>query len=186
MPSKHYIDDRSSFVGAPPPSLAVASPLLPGASKGGPYIGPTGGRRCPRYGALLKRGLGVRSSWPRSGSFNGLPRPDVARELPFKKPFQRRGDFFRAMCHVGCAVNIFALWYVRISVLLRGPHINRRVFMQSRRNSVGTKNEVGAAADAHEVACCFVSTQRRSSCLPPRWCSRYGRAWGSGAHQPGT
>ena len=37
-------------------------------------------------------GLGVRSSWPRSGSFNGLPRPDVARKLPFKKPFQRRGD----------------------------------------------------------------------------------------------
>ena len=42
MPSKHYIDDRSSFVDAPPPSLAVASPLLPGASKGGHYIGTYG------------------------------------------------------------------------------------------------------------------------------------------------
>ena len=42
MPSKHFIDDRSSFVDAPPPSLAVASPLLPGASKGGHYIGTYG------------------------------------------------------------------------------------------------------------------------------------------------
>ena len=64
----------------------------PGPRRAAIISGPTGGRRCPRYGALLKRGLGVRSSWPRSGSFNGLPRPDVARELPFKKPFQRRGD----------------------------------------------------------------------------------------------
>ena len=64
----------------------------PGPRRAAIISGPTGGRRCPRYGALLKRGLGVRSSWPRSGSFNGLPRPDVARELPFKKPFQRRGE----------------------------------------------------------------------------------------------
>ena len=64
----------------------------PGPRRAAIISGPTGGRRCPRYGALLKRGLGVRSSWPRSGSFNGLPRPDVARELPFKKPIQRRGD----------------------------------------------------------------------------------------------
>ena len=63
----------------------------PGPRRAAIISGPTGGRRCPRYGALLKRGLGVRSSWPRSGSFSGLPRPDVARELPFKKPFQRRG-----------------------------------------------------------------------------------------------
>ena len=58
----------------------------PGPRRAAIISGPTGGRRCPRYGALLKRGLGVRSSWPRSGSFNGLPRPDVARELPFKRP----------------------------------------------------------------------------------------------------
>jgi hypothetical protein len=49
--------------------------------------GPTGGRRCLRYGTLLKRGSGVRLSWSRSGSFNGLPRPGVARELPFKSHF---------------------------------------------------------------------------------------------------
>jgi hypothetical protein len=33
--------------------------------------GPTGGRRCPRCGTLLKRWSRVRSSWSRSGSFNG-------------------------------------------------------------------------------------------------------------------
>jgi hypothetical protein len=40
------------------------------------------------YGTLLKRGFGVRSSWSRSGSFNGLPRPGAARELPFKSHFK--------------------------------------------------------------------------------------------------
>ena len=70
----------------------------PGPRRAAIISGPTGGRRCPRYGALLKRGLGVRSSWPRSGSFNGLPRPDVARELPFKKPFQRRGRLAACCC----------------------------------------------------------------------------------------
>jgi hypothetical protein len=59
-------------------------------------VRPTGGRRCLRYGTLLKRGFGVRSSWSRSGSFNGLPRPGVARELPFKSHFkgEARGEVF--------------------------------------------------------------------------------------------
>jgi hypothetical protein len=52
------------------------------------------GAKTNKNGALLKRGLGVRSSWSRSGSFNGLPRPGVVRELPFKSHFkgQRRGE----------------------------------------------------------------------------------------------
>jgi hypothetical protein len=49
---------------------------------------PTGGRRCLRHGTLLKRGPGVRSSWSRSGSSNGLPRPGAARELPLKNYFK--------------------------------------------------------------------------------------------------
>jgi hypothetical protein len=57
-------------------------PTVLGPRRAAIISGPTGGRRCPRYGTLLKRGLGVRSSWSRSGSFNGLPRPGVARELP--------------------------------------------------------------------------------------------------------
>jgi hypothetical protein len=55
--------------------------------------GPTGGRRCLRYGALLKRGLGVRSSGSRSGSFVCLPRPGAARELPFKSHFKGEAKF---------------------------------------------------------------------------------------------
>jgi hypothetical protein len=42
--------------------------------------GPTGSRRCPRCGTLLKRRSRVRSSWSRSGSFNGTPRPGVSHE----------------------------------------------------------------------------------------------------------
>ena len=68
----------------------------PGPRRAAIISGPTGGRRCPRYGALLKRGLGVRSSWPRSGSFNGLPRPGVARELPFKSHF--KGEAKSSLC----------------------------------------------------------------------------------------
>jgi hypothetical protein len=49
---------------------------------------PMGGRRCIRYGTLLKRGLRVRSSWSRSGSSSGTPGPGVARELPFKSHFK--------------------------------------------------------------------------------------------------
>jgi hypothetical protein len=52
---------------------------VPGPRRVAIISGPTGGRRCLRSGALLKRGLGVRSSWSRSGSFNGLPRPGAAR-----------------------------------------------------------------------------------------------------------
>jgi hypothetical protein len=80
---------------------SLMSPAVPGRRFGatvpGPRrvvikSGPTGGRRCPRYGTLLKRWSRVRSSWSRSGSFNGTPRPGVAREPPFKNPFQRRGE----------------------------------------------------------------------------------------------
>jgi hypothetical protein len=65
---------------------------VPGPRRAIIKSGPTGGRRCPRYGTLLKRWSRVRSSWSRSGPFNGTPRPGVARELPSKKPFQRRGE----------------------------------------------------------------------------------------------
>jgi hypothetical protein len=58
--------------------------------------GPTGGRRCPRCGTLLKRWSRVRSSRSRSGSFSGTPRPGVARELPFKSHFKGEAKFIRA------------------------------------------------------------------------------------------
>jgi hypothetical protein len=66
---------------------------VPGPRRAAVISGPTGGRRCPRYGALLKRGPCVRSSWSRSGSFNGTPRPGVARELPFKSHFKGEAKF---------------------------------------------------------------------------------------------
>ena len=84
-----------------PPSLTAirtaASALLFQGLGGWPIPGPTGGRRCTHaYGTLLKRGPGARSSWSRSGTCNGLPRPGVARELPLTIhfAFQRRGEFF--------------------------------------------------------------------------------------------
>jgi hypothetical protein len=79
----------------PPPSLAVRrfGATVPGPRRVAIISGPAaGGRRCLRYGTLLKRGFVVRSSWSRSGSFNGLPRPGVARELPVQKPFQSKGE----------------------------------------------------------------------------------------------
>jgi hypothetical protein len=89
-----------------PLSMAVIassmSPAVPGrrfgATAPGPrrvaiISGPTGGRRCLRHGALLKRGPGVCSSWSRSGSFNGMSRPGVARELPFKSHFKGEAEF---------------------------------------------------------------------------------------------
>jgi hypothetical protein len=90
------------------------SPAVPdrrfGAAVPGPrrvlaiISGPTGGRRCLRYGALLKRGFGVRSSWSRSGSFNGLPRPGVARELPFKSHFKGEAKCGRCCMRACCVV----------------------------------------------------------------------------------
>jgi hypothetical protein len=77
--------------------------------------GPTGGRRCPRYGTLLKRWSRVRSSWSRSGSFHGTPRPGVARELPFKKPF-----------HV-----VVLVWYEHVTVGLWISHQTRLLFISS-------------------------------------------------------
>jgi len=73
--------------------------------------GPTGGRCCPRYGALLKRWPRVRSSWSRSGSFNGTPRPGVARELPFKKPFQRRGEVYSQSTQRGLLTAVQSWWW---------------------------------------------------------------------------
>jgi hypothetical protein len=69
-------------------------PAVPGPRRVAIISGPTtGGRRCLRYGTLLNRGPGVRSSWSRSGSFSGLPRPGVARELPFKSHFEGEAKF---------------------------------------------------------------------------------------------
>jgi hypothetical protein len=102
-----------------PLSMAVKassmSPAIPGrrfdAAVPGPrrvaiISGPMGGRRCLRYGTLLKRGPCVRSSWCRSGSFNGTPRPGVARELPFKSHFKGEAKFFKNTqnqnTHGGC------------------------------------------------------------------------------------
>jgi hypothetical protein len=56
--------------------------------------GPTGGHRCHRYGALLKRRLRVRSSRSRFGSSSGTPGPGVARELQFKSHFKGEAKFF--------------------------------------------------------------------------------------------
>jgi hypothetical protein len=91
MPSKPYIY-RGPLKPrrCPPPSLTTASALLFRGPEGWPLFisGPTGGCRCLCCGTLLKRGPRVRSSLSRSSSFNGLPRPGVARELPFIRPFQ--------------------------------------------------------------------------------------------------
>jgi hypothetical protein len=61
---------------------------VPGPRRATIISGPMGGRRCIRYGTLLKRGPRVRSSWSRSGSSSGTPGPGVARELPFKSHFK--------------------------------------------------------------------------------------------------
>jgi hypothetical protein len=89
---------EASFIAqCPPPSLTAASALLFRGLEGWPLyrdLRAPGGRRCPRHGTLLKRGLGVRSPWSRSGSFDGLLRPGVARELPFKSHFKGEAKFF--------------------------------------------------------------------------------------------
>jgi hypothetical protein len=59
--------------------------------------GPTGGRRCHRYGALIKRRLRVRSSRSRLGSSSGTPGSGVARELQFKSHFKGEAKFFYPM-----------------------------------------------------------------------------------------
>jgi hypothetical protein len=88
-PPEPFIDGRYSFASMPP---AVTDrrfdPTVPGSRRVAIISGPTGGRRCPSCGTLLKREPGARSSWSRSGSFNGFPRPGVARELPFKSHFK--------------------------------------------------------------------------------------------------
>jgi hypothetical protein len=69
---------------------------VPGPRRVAIISGPTtGGRRCPRYGTLLNRGFGVRSSWSRSGSFSGLPSQARCRtRAAVQKPFRRRGEVF--------------------------------------------------------------------------------------------
>jgi hypothetical protein len=97
MPSKPFIDGRWGTVDVlrrPWPSLWR---YCPGASKGGHYIGTYG--RPPmsprlRCGALLKRGPRVRSSWSRSGSFNGTPRPGVAESYRSKAISKKDSTFY--------------------------------------------------------------------------------------------
>jgi hypothetical protein len=80
------------------PSMAPAVPgrrvdaAVPGPRRVAIISGPTGGRRCHRYGTVLRRRLRVRSSRSRFGSSSGTPGPGVARELraTVQKPFQRR------------------------------------------------------------------------------------------------
>jgi hypothetical protein len=97
MPYKPFIYQRPlKLCRCPPSSLVVASALLFRGLEGSPLFisGPTGGRRCLRYGTLLKRGPRVRSSWwSRSGPSSGTPGPGVARELPFKSHFKGVAKF---------------------------------------------------------------------------------------------
>jgi hypothetical protein len=89
-------DKASSMSPAVPDRRFGAAAPGDGGSKGGHVAiisGPTGGCRGPRYGTRLKRGPRVRSSWCRSSSFHGLPRPGVARELPFKSHFKGERSF---------------------------------------------------------------------------------------------
>jgi hypothetical protein len=58
---------------------------VPGPRRVAVISGPTGGHRCPRYGALLKRRSRVHSSRSWFGSSNGTPGPGVAREPQFKR-----------------------------------------------------------------------------------------------------
>jgi hypothetical protein len=96
MPSKHIIDDRSSFVDGPcRPWPSRRRCCSGGASKGGHYIGADLRGRAPtdrcqphRYGTRLKRRLRVRSSRSRFGSSSGTPGPGVARELQSKSHFK--------------------------------------------------------------------------------------------------
>jgi hypothetical protein len=90
MHSKPFIGGRYSSFDVPQrPWPSLRRYCCPGHRRVAIISGPTGSRRCClRYGTLLKRGPGVRSSWSRSGSSNGLPRPGVARELPFKSHFK--------------------------------------------------------------------------------------------------
>jgi hypothetical protein len=75
-------------------SMAPAVPgrhvdaVVPGSRRVAITSGPTGGRRCHRYGTLLKRRPHVRSSRSRFGSSSGTPGPGVARELQFKSHFK--------------------------------------------------------------------------------------------------
>jgi hypothetical protein len=93
MPSKHFIGGRSSFVDGPrrpwPSRRRYCSGLVvPGPRRVASISGPTGCRRCHRYGTLIKRRLRVRSSRSRFGSSSGTPGPGVARELQFKSHFK--------------------------------------------------------------------------------------------------
>jgi hypothetical protein len=80
-------------------SMAPAVPgrrvgaTVPGPRRVAIISGPTGGRRCHRYGTLIKRRLRVRSSRSRFGSSSGKPGPGAARELQFKSHFKGEAKF---------------------------------------------------------------------------------------------
>jgi hypothetical protein len=81
------------------PSMAPAVPgrrvdaTVPEPRRVAIISGPTGVRRCHRYGALLKRRLRVRSSRSIFSSSSGTPGPGVARELQFKSHFKGEAKF---------------------------------------------------------------------------------------------
>jgi hypothetical protein len=79
--------EASSMAPAVPDRRRVGA-TVPGPRRVAIISGPTGGRRCHRYGALLKRRPRVRSSRSRFGSSSGTPGTGVARELPFKSHFK--------------------------------------------------------------------------------------------------
>jgi hypothetical protein len=68
----------SSMVPAVPGRRIGAT--VPGPRRVTIISGPTVGRRCHRYGTLIKRRPRVRSSRSRFGSSSGTPGPGVARE----------------------------------------------------------------------------------------------------------
>jgi hypothetical protein len=87
----------------PPPSLSPfdrrVDAAVPGPRRVAIISGPTGSRRCHRYGTLLKRRFRVHSSRPRfgSGSSSGTPGPGVARELQFKSHFRGEAKFLTGL-----------------------------------------------------------------------------------------
>jgi hypothetical protein len=103
-------------------SMAPAVPgrrvgaAVPGPRRVAIISGPTGGRRCHRYGTLIKRRPRVRSSRSRFGSSSGTPRPGAARELQFKSHFKGEAKFYCGHCEAFVARN----WQIARRVLRPG------------------------------------------------------------------
>jgi hypothetical protein len=92
MPSKHFIDDRSSFLDGPAVPGRRVGATVPGCRRVAIISGPTGGRRCHRYGTLLKRRLRVRSSrWVSIRFVQRYARARRRTRAPVQKPCQRPG-----------------------------------------------------------------------------------------------